>query len=160
MGRIFRRSMGNGGSQSRRLEASARIEVPFLSGGRARSDADERLRGASPDIAAAEAVESRLRLRAAYLDAWFEQERLEVIQAQLQALEQLVASVRKRVEGGAEAPYEVALAEGEMLRSRLESDGVRAALGDAWSALSCGRNAPPVVGRRIRRGQPGAGVRG
>ena len=51
------------------------------------------------------------------------------------AIEQLVASVRKRVEAGADAPYEAALVEGEMLRSRSESDGARAALGEAWAAL-------------------------
>jgi hypothetical protein len=128
---------------ARKLDASGRFEVPILSGGRARSEADERLRSASPDIAAADAVESRLRLRAAYLDAWLEQEQLQVIHAQVEATEQLVASVRKRVEAGAEAPYEVALLEGEMLRARLESDRVRAALGDAWSALRALADLPP-----------------
>jgi outer membrane efflux protein len=120
---------------ARKLEASARIEVPILSGSRARANADSRLKSARSDILAAEAVESRLRLRAAYLDAWFEQERLKLLKAQAETIEQLVASVRKRVEEGADAPYEAALVQGELERSRSESDGARTALGDAWSAL-------------------------
>ena len=120
---------------ARKVEASARIEVPFLSDRSARAEADSRLRERSPALLAAGAVESRLRLRSAYLDAWFAQERLEVIDAQVRSIDELLASVRKRVEGGADAPYEVALVEGEMLRSRSEADGARVSLGDAWAAL-------------------------
>jgi outer membrane protein TolC len=112
---------------ARKVEASARIEVPFLSDRRARAEADSRLRDGTPAVLAADAVESRLRLRAAYLDAWLAQERLEVIDAQAQAVERLLESVRKRVEAGADASYESALVEGEMLRSRSDSDGARAA---------------------------------
>jgi outer membrane efflux protein len=119
----------------RKLEASARVEVPIFSGSHARDRADSQLRGAGPDFLAADAVESRLRLREAYLDAWFEQERLAVLANQLEASEQVLASVRKRVEAGAEAPYEASLAEGEVLRARSESDDARSGLGDAWTAL-------------------------
>lgn len=118
-----------------KAEASARIEIPLLSGGSAREDADSRLRDTSSDILSADDVESRLRLRAAYLEAWLEQEHLAVLDAQTRSIEQLVASVRRRVEGGAEAPYEAALVEGELLRSLAESDAARAARGEAWSAL-------------------------
>jgi hypothetical protein len=120
---------------ARKLEASARIEVPILSDGRARADVERGLKSGSPDIAAADAVESRLRLRTAFLDAWLTQARLEVVDAQLQAMEALVASVRKRVEEGAEAPYELALVEGEWLRALSEADASRAARGEAWSTL-------------------------
>lgn len=120
---------------SRKADASARIEVPLLSDRRARAEADSRLRDGTPAVLAAGAVESRLRLRAAYLDAWLAQERLEVVNAQVRTIEQLVASVRKRVEAGADAPYEAALVEGELLRSRSDSDGARAAVGEAWAAL-------------------------
>jgi hypothetical protein len=126
------RRMGDGAVKT---EAMARIDVPLLSGGRVRADADSRLRGAGPDVLVADAVESRLRLRTAYLDAWLAQERLKVLDAQARAIEQLVASVRKRVEGGAEAPFEAALVVGEMQRSHSESDGARSVLGEAWSAL-------------------------
>src|SRR5262249_25112204 len=110
-------------------------EVPFLTDGDARAEADSRLRSASPDILAAEAVESRLRLRTAYLDAWLAQESVTVADAQRESIEQLVASVRKRVDAGADAPYEAALVEGELLLSRSETDAARAAWGEAWSAL-------------------------
>jgi hypothetical protein len=120
---------------ARKAQASARIEVQLLTDGRARAEADTRFRSASPDITAAEVVASRLRLRVAYLDAWLEQEHVAVLDAQRHLIEQLVASVRKRVEGGADAPYEAALVEGELLRSRSESDVARAARGDAWAAL-------------------------
>lgn len=126
------RRLGDGALKT---EAMARIEVPLLSGGRLRADADSRLRGAGPEVLAAEKIASRLRLRTAYLDVWLEQERLKVIDAQVHAIEQLLASVRKRVEGGAEAPYESALVDGEMQRSRSESDRARSALGEAWSEL-------------------------
>lgn len=119
----------------RKLEASARVEVPIFSGRHARDQADSQLRAVGPDILAADAVESRLRLRVAYLGAWFEQERLAVLHDQLEASEQALASVRKRVEEGAEAPYEASLVEGEVLRARSESDHARAGLGDAWTGL-------------------------
>ena len=143
---------------ARRLEATARIDVQILSGGRARVEAGSRLRNTSPDILAADAVESRLRLRTAYLDAWLWQERLEVIDRQVESNEQLLASVQKRVEGGAEAPYEADLVEGEMLRSRSESDGARAALGEAWSALRALADLPPEPQTLASPGVPDLGV--
>src|SRR6185295_8563582 len=141
-----------------KTEAMARIEFPLLSGGRVRADADSRLRGAAPDVLAADRIESRLRLRAAYLNAWLEQERLKVIDEQVQAIEQLLASVRQRVEGGAEAPYEAALVDGEVQRSRSESDGARTALGDAWSALRALADLPAEPQVLVSPGTPGMNV--
>jgi hypothetical protein len=143
---------------ARKLEASARIEVPILSGRRSRAEADSQLRSASPEILAADAVESRLRLRTAYLDAWLQQERLKVQDDQVQASEQILASVRKRVEAGAEAPYEVALVEGDMLRTRSESDAARAALGDAWTALRALADLPPQPQELASPGMPDLNV--
>lgn len=143
---------------SRKADARARIEVPLLSGGRVRAEADSRLRGASPDVLAAEKVESRLRLRTAYLNAWLEQEHLEVIDSQFQAIEQLLESVRRRVEGGAEAPYEAALVDGELQRSRSESDGARSALGEAWSALRALADLPPEPQALASPGMPGLSI--
>ena len=139
---------------ARKLEASARVEVPFLSGRRARAEADSQLRNSSADIVAADAVESRLRLRAAYLDAWLEQERVEVLDRQLEASEQILVSVQKRVEEGAEAPYEVALVAGDSLRTRSELDAARAALGEAWTALRGLAELPPQPQRLTSPGIP------
>jgi cobalt-zinc-cadmium efflux system outer membrane protein len=119
-----------------RVQASARIEVPFLSGGGARTEADSQLRAAVPDIVAAERVESRFRLRQAYLDAWLAQERIAVMEAQRAATERLAAVIAKRVAEGAEAPYEQALIEGEAQRFRSGADAARDSQGVAWSALA------------------------
>ena len=145
---------------ARKLEALARVEVPFLSGRRARAEADSKLRNTRADIVAADAVESRLRLRAAYLDAWLEQERVEVLGRQLEASEQILVSVQKRVEEGAEAPYEVALVAGDSLRTRSELDAARAALGEAWSALRVLAELPPQPQRLASPGIPELNVSG
>lgn len=122
-------------SDAVKLDLGARVEVPLLSGGRARDDADERWQETAPELAAALRVESRLRLRAAYLDAWCEQARVEILTGQVAAIERIAATVRTRVAEGADAPYEVALLESEALRSRVDSDAARTALGEAWAAL-------------------------
>jgi len=137
-----------------KVQSAARIEVPILSGGRTRATADDRLRTFSPEISAADAVESRLRLRTAYLDAWLAQERLGVIDAQRAAIEQLAASVERRVAEGAEAPYESALVQGELLRSRAGSDAAREARGAAWSALRALAELPPEPQRLASPGIP------
>jgi hypothetical protein len=142
------------GDSARKLQASARVEVPILSGPRARADADSGLKAASAEIAAADAVESRLRLRVAYLDAWLAQERLEVTDAQVEAMGSLVGSVRKRVEEGAEAPFEAALVEGERLRLLSEVDAERAARGDAWAALGALADLPAEPQRLASPGTP------
>jgi hypothetical protein len=143
---------------ARKTEALARVEVPILSDRHARAQADSLLESASTDISAADAVESRLRLRTAYLDAWLEQERLEVQDDQVRAIEQILASVQKRVEEGAEAPYEVALVEGDMLRTRSESDAARAALGEAWTALRALADLPPRPQKLASPGMPDLNV--
>jgi len=135
-------------------EAAARLEFPLLSGGGARDAADSRLRDAGADILAAEAVESRLRLRAAYLDTWLHQAHLGVIDAQARATEQVVAAVRRRVEEGAEAPYELALVEGELLRSRSDSDVARSASGEAWAQLRALADLPPEPQELASPGMP------
>jgi hypothetical protein len=145
---------------ARKLEALARLEIPFLSGRRARAEADSQLRDTSADTLAADTVESRLRLRTAFLDAWLEQERVEVLDRQLQASEQILASVRKRVEEGAEAPYEVALVEGDSLRTRSDSDAARAALGEAWTALRALADLPPQPQKLASPGIPELNVPG
>jgi len=126
-----------------KLEATARFEVPLLSDRGTREVADRSLRELSPDLVAAEAVESRLRLRAAFLAAWFAQERLAVIEAQLEATDRIAVAVRDRVARGDDAAYEVALVEGEGLRLRSESDGARAARGEAWAELGALATLPP-----------------
>jgi hypothetical protein len=144
---------------ARKLQAVARVEVPFSSGRRERSAAESVLGSAGADVAAAEAVASRFRLRAAYLNAWFEQARLDVIDEQGRAIEQLLATVRKRVDEGAEAPYEAALIEGESLRSRTDSDGGRAALGEAWSTLRALADLPAQPVRLAPPGTPDLSLR-
>jgi hypothetical protein len=129
-------------SGATKLEAVARVEVPLLSSRSTRADADELLRSSRSDVLAADAIESRLRLRTAYLDAWLAQERLAVLDAQSTATAQIVASVRERVEEGAEASYEVALVEGELLRLGSAADEARALLADAWGRLRAAADLP------------------
>jgi len=130
------------------LEASAHIEFPLLTGGRALGAAENRLRESGPEMIAAETVEARLLLRTAFLDAWMEQERIAVIDAQLASTRQVLAAVRKRVEDGADAPYEAALVEGDLLRLESDRDEAEAARGDAWArvrALSEVPASPPTL---------------
>jgi len=137
-----------------RVQTEARIEVPIFSGYRTRAAADDLLRTSGSDVAAANAIESRLRLRTAYLDAWLAQERLDVIEDQRVSVEAVKAAVEMRVAEGAEAPYEVALVEGELQRTREELDGARQARGEAWGALSALATLPPGPLRLASPGPP------
>lgn len=137
-----------------KADGTARVAFPLLADHRLRDEAGTRLRDTGPELLAADAIEARLRLRAAYLDAWFEEERLAVIDEQADALERVASSVRQRVEAGAEAPYEVALAEGELLRLRADADAARAARGNAWSGLRTLADVPADPQPLASPGQP------
>jgi hypothetical protein len=73
-----------------------------------------------------------------------EQERIAVIDAQLASTRQVLAAVRNRVEDGADAPYEAALVEGDLLRLESERDEAEAARGDAWSRVRALSEVPPA----------------
>lgn len=128
-------------------DVTARLEVPLLTGRDARARIASELRDGGRAVVAAEAVESRLRLRLAYLDAWAGQERLDALLGQADAVGSVLASIRKRVDEGADAPYEAALVEGELLRLRSDADVARAVLGDAWIALRRLADLPPAPQR-------------
>jgi len=141
-----------------RVQTEARVEVPIFSGYRTRTAADDLLKSSGPTVAAANTVESRLRLRTAYLDAWLAQERMDVVDAQRAAVEEVKSAVALRVAEGAEAPFEVALVEGELQRLREESDGARRARGEAWSALGALAALPPEPQRLASPGLPNLAV--
>ena len=139
---------------TRRGQASARVELPVLRGRGARAAADQDLQAASADILAAAAMRSHLELRAAFLDSWLAQERLAVLGERVSGADRVLASVRRRVEEGAEAPYELAILEGELLRFRGETDAARAQRGEAWSRLRRLADLPPDPVPLVAPGRP------
>lgn len=134
-------------------DAGARIELPLIADGGRRDAASDQLGAALPDLMTAAAVEARLRLRRLYLDAWMAQESYDLRQRQIEALEEARTAVRERVRAGADAPYEEALVDGEILRVRSELDAARAAQGEAWAEL---RALAKLPDEPMRLAPPGA----
>lgn len=123
-----------------------------------------RLEEASHGSAAVLDVETRgalLELRLAYFDAWLGQERLAVLEQQRRDTERLLEVVRRRVEAGAEAPYESALVEGDLVRQHVELDAARKELGLAWRAMRrlapLGPSPEPLDPPRVPAAFPGGG---
>ena len=117
------------------LEAGARVDLRLLSSRDTRTEAEERLRTTRGSLLMAGRVEARRRLREAYLAAWFEQERSRLLEQQAAVLDAWSTSVRRRVEAGAEAPYQAQLVEGELLRHRSDAENALSRTGHTETSI-------------------------
>lgn len=118
-----------------RADLGASIELPLLASAETRRDLAETLDRARDVVLDAEEIASLFELRRDFHDAWLAQERLRVLEEQIADSERLVEVVRRRIDAGAQAPYEAALVEGELLALRAEADAARAERGERWASL-------------------------
>lgn len=142
------------------LQAEVSVRLELLADGGSRAAADEAIRASGAGILGAAAAHERQRLRQAYLDAWLEQERSITLKNQIETFERLASSVRERVAAGAEARYELALVQGELLRLRSEADDARRASADAWARLRALADVPAMPVLLAPPGTPDLEVRG
>lgn len=126
-----------------RADLGASIEIPLLASGRSRRELADAVENARDVALDAEEIASLFALRRDYFDAWLAQERLRVLEEQIADSERLADVVRRRIDAGAQAPYEAALVEGELLALRAEADAARAERGERWASLRRRADLPP-----------------
>lgn len=97
-------------------DRSLSLEVPLLLRPGLRNQAQRELEVESPLTQAVIRLESRLQLRAAYLDAWLAEKVVERRRRDVASLEQWRSIASRRVEAGADPSFQGDLVEGELLR--------------------------------------------
>jgi len=110
-------------------------EVPLRLRGGVCAEAAARVDEAGPVLVAAALAEADGRLVSAYADAWLAASRVEALSGQLSLLEEWREVARRRVEAGADAPFQLSLVEGDLLRARADLDRARREAAEAWGAL-------------------------
>ena len=110
-------------------------DVPLRLRGGARATAEAKLDDAAPVLLAAAGADAERRLAEAYAEAWLAASRVEALAGQLALLSGWRDVARKRVEAGADAPFQESLVEAELLRARGELDRARRDAAEAWGAL-------------------------
>lgn len=155
---------------STRADVSVEADVPLRLSGSARSSVAARLEAAAPLLLAAARAEAERELATAYAEAWLSASRVEALAGQLNLLEGWREVARRRVEAGADAPFQESLVEGDLLRARADLDRARREAAEAWGALRARADlpvapqplaspAPPAwPGTRESRARSAAGV--
>lgn len=118
-----------------KADLSIEADVPIRLRGGSRATAAARLDEAAPVLLAAAEAEAGRRLAEAYAEAWLAASRVEALAGQRTLLEGWRNAARRRVEAGADAPFQATLVEADLLRARSELDRARREAAEAWGAL-------------------------
>lgn len=111
------------------------LDLPlFLSGG-TRRRLEAALGKADPLLRQGATIESRFRLRQAYLDAWLAEHVLGLREADLATVQSWLKAALARLEAGADPAFQVSLVEGEILKAQLELEEARKQRVLAWAGL-------------------------
>lgn len=112
------------------------LELPLLSGREAREQLSALLAAAATAWRAEARALAEARLRSAYLAAWAAERRLALRRDELATVERLRSVARRRVEAGAEPPYESTLAEAEQGAAVVALAEAEAGRARAWAELA------------------------
>ncbi|MCL4808665.1 MAG: hypothetical protein KJ062_12890 [Thermoanaerobaculia bacterium] len=118
-----------------KADLSVEADVPIRLRGGARATAVATLDEAAPVLLAAVEAEAGRSLAEAYAEAWLAASRVEALAGQRALLEAWRDVARKRVEAGADAPFQATLVEADLLRARGDLDRARREAAEAWGAL-------------------------
>ncbi len=113
----------------------AALEVPITLDRKPARRFSAALSSAESLIEVAARLEARDRMRAAYAESWLASERVRLLTEQVRLGEEWLRVTRRRIEAGTAAPYESALVEGDILRTRAERDRAVTANEIAWGTL-------------------------
>ncbi len=116
-------------------DLAVQLDLPVTIAPGPRREVVQRLSVAGSVLAAAARAEARLRLRLAYLEAWLAEGRDRLLAEEADLGEKWVAIARRRVESGADAPFELALVEADRLSLERDLDQARQARAKAWGDL-------------------------
>lgn len=112
------------------------IDLPLGADRSERAAALATFESAEKLLPAAAAIEAELALRLAYVDAWSAAERTTLAERDVETAERWLTAVRRRVDAGADPPYEAVLVEAELAAARLSWSEARQERVLAWGALA------------------------
>ncbi|HEX6203957.1 MAG TPA: TolC family protein [Thermoanaerobaculia bacterium] len=112
------------------------VELPLAGGRGARGELAEAVAATADDLLAGARALAGADLAAAFVDAWLAQQVIAVRAEDLAASEEQLTLARRRVEAGADPPYEPVLVAGERDRALVELVAARREAELAWGALA------------------------
>lgn len=137
---------GEGGDAS--TDVALGLDLPLLFAREEQRALAAAIEAAAPVLRSAARATAELELELAYLDAWRDAELAALRETELGIVFAWLAAVERRVEAGAEAPYEAVAVAGEVTRATLERDAARAAAIASHASLAA-RVELPLEGRAL-----------
>jgi hypothetical protein len=119
------------------------VELPVLSGRSARGDLATLVESARRPLETGTRALGAADLASAFVDVWLAQSTVEVREEDLAATESWLAHAQRRVEAGADPPYEPTLVAGERDRALVELVSARRELELAWGELAARADVGP-----------------
>lgn len=137
------------------------IELPLLNGRSIRAELSAQIDSTVPSLMAGARALAAADLASAFVDAWLAQATAEVREQDLAATETWLAATRRRVEAGADPPYEPTLVAGERDRALVELVAVRRQVELAWGEVAGRAEVGPAPSPVTLDGLPAApGIEG
>lgn len=137
---------GEGGDAS--TDVALGLDLPLLFAREEQRALAAAIEAAAPVLRSAARATAELELELAYLDAWRDAEVAALRETELGIVAAWLAAVERRVEAGAEAPYEAVAVAGEVARATLERDAARAVAIASRAALAAAIEIP-LEGRTL-----------
>ena len=144
------------GEDATATDVAVAVEVPLLAGRGARGLLAAEVEAAAAPLAAGARAVAAADLASAFVDVWLAQATAAVRAQDLAASEEWLVVARRRVEAGADPPYEPTLVAGERDRSLLELVAARRAIEAAWGELAARSEVGPAPRPVTLDGLPGA----
>lgn len=116
-------------------DRTVEVDLPLFLSPSTQRRLEEALGKADPALRESARIESRFRLRQAYLDAWLAERLLELRGSDLATVQSWLAAAKARLEAGADPAFQVSLVEGEALKAQLDLDEARRTRLEAWAQL-------------------------
>jgi hypothetical protein len=136
-----------GDSGATAADVGVEVELPLLAARGTRAELAREIETAGADALAGARALAAAELAVSFVDAWLAQEAVAVREDDLAATEEWLAVARRRLEAGADPPYEPVLVAGERDRALVELVAARREAELAWGELA----ARSEVGAEARR---------
>lgn len=111
------------------------MDLPLFLAHSTQRNLEAALGKADPVLREAVQIETRFRLRQAYLDAWLSEQVLALREADLATVRSWLQAAQARLDAGADPAFQVSLVEGEILKAQLELDEARRHRLLSWGGL-------------------------
>jgi outer membrane protein TolC len=116
-------------------DRTVEVDLPLFLSPSTQRRLEEALGKADPALRESARIESRFRLRQAYLDSWLAERLLGLREVDLDTVQSWLKAARDRLEAGADPAFQVSLVEGEALRAQLDLDEAWRSRLQTWANL-------------------------